>query len=396
MGSHFTVVRQAKSPWLTAVLRLLPCLLIAVLFLDYGGWLSLLTSAPASGTLSHMKERRTQGSDSHHHAMPPTPMPRVAIGFRSSVVWLERWRNLLHAMATRDDIILFASVWDKEPDEALLSAWMKEPRSTLGSIKFEPGGSVTPGRNRIFQSIYEEEVRRGKRFETWVVCDSDAAFLECYRCPVTRLPNVTGSACCMDYFIRLALDRAYNFSTISTLLAWDEVAPFEAKKDLDVVDRMFHFRDCADAQLQAIHRDLVPVVFPYHEELEEMSIWSSQGMLFRYTSTCAPGANVLPGRNLRQNEQEHVAYNRGRRDQNAEAEIVRLAFPELAEWPINEVASPTLMCLRNQRGVVTLDPSSSHPDVVDWRATEAFRKCLRIKEPWFVQTTGKGVPQAPR
>jgi hypothetical protein len=330
---------------------------------------------------------------------PPTPHsapPRVAIGIRASIAWMEHWRALLNAMKLRDEIALFFSLWKEEADEALVASWRAEPTSPLASVKFEPGVSWTPGRNLVLQSIYAAEVARGKRFESWVIADADAVFVECYRCPVTRLPDVTGAACCMDYFIGLALNRAYNFSTISTIFSWDEVAPFEAQKDADVVDRMFFFRDCADAQLQAVHRDLVPVVFPYHEELEDVSWWSSQGMLFRYTSGCAPGANVLPGRNFRPNGEEHVSANIGKRDQNAEAEIVRMAFPELAESPINEVTTPTLMCLRDQRGVVTLDPSSGHPDVVDWRATEAFKKCLRVKEPWFVQMTGKGVPQAPR
>jgi hypothetical protein len=329
---------------------------------------------------------------------PPKHMPRVAIGIRARPLWMEHWRALLNAMKLRDEIALFFSLWKEEANEALVASWRAEPNSPLASVKFEPTGTYTTGRNMNIRTMYAAEVARGKRFESWVIADADAAFVECYRCPVTRLPDVTGAACCMDYFIGLALNRAYNFSQVSSILAWEEYPPFEAQKNSEVIDRMFMFRDCADGQLQAYHRDIVPVVFPYHEELEDVSWWSSQGILFRYTSGCAPGSSVLPGRNLKPNEQEHVPYNRGERDIGREAALVRDTFPELADFPLNQATNPAFFCQDQsaQRGVVTLDPSSGHPDVVDWRATEAFKKCLRVKEPWFVQHAGGGVPQAPR
>jgi hypothetical protein len=322
-------------------------------------------------------------------------MPRVAIGIRASVVWMERWRALLNAMKLRDEIALFFSLWKEEADEALVASWRAEPNSPLASVKFEPGVSWTPGRNLVLQSIYAAEVARGKRFESWVVADADAAFVECYRCPVTQLPEVTGAACCMDYFIGLALNRAYNFSSISSILAWEEYPPFEAQKNSEVIDRMFLFRDCADAQLQAYHRDYVPIVFPYHGELDDISWWSSQGILFRFTSTCGPGNNVLPGRNLKPNLQEHIDYPKNGRDIGREEMLVRETYPELADFPINAAVSPGLMCNTAQRGVITLDPTVHGQGVVDWRATESFKKCLAVRERVFVRVTGKGVPQAP-
>jgi hypothetical protein len=322
-------------------------------------------------------------------------MPRVAIGIRASVVWMERWRALLNAMKLRDEIALFFSLWKEEADEAQVASWRAEPNSPLLSVRFEPGVTVTPGRNLVLQSIYAEEVARGKRFESWVIADADAAFVECYRCPVTQLPEVTGAACCMDYFIGLALNRAYNFSSISSILAREEYPPFEAQKTSEVIDRMFQFRDCADAQLQAYHRDYVPIVFPYHEELEDISWWSSQGMLFRYTSTCGPGNNVLPGRNFRPNLQEHIDYPKMGRDIGREEIVVREAYPELADFPINAAVSPGLMCNTAQRGVITLDPTVPGQGIVDWRATASFKKCLAVRERVFVSVTGKGVPQAP-
>jgi hypothetical protein len=330
---------------------------------------------------------------------PSTPkhMPRVAVAFSGTVVWMERWRNLLNAMnETRKEIALFVSLWKEPPDEAQVASWRAEPNSSLTSVKYEPGGTWTTGRNLLLQTIYEEEVRRGKRFDYWIVADADAAFVECYRCPVTRLPDVTGAACCMDYFVALALNRAYNFSSISTILAREEYPPFEARKDSDVIDRTFQLRDCGDGQLQAYHRDYVPIVFPYHVELDAMSWWSSQGILFRFTSTCGPGANVLPGRNFRPNLMEHIDYPKWERDIGREEMLVRDTYPELADFPINAAVSPNLMCRLPSRAITLDDPTMPGQGVVDWRATESFKKCLRVKEPWFVRTTGKSVPQAPR
>jgi hypothetical protein len=322
-------------------------------------------------------------------------MPRVAIGIRASVVWMERWRALLNAMKMRKDIALFVSLWKEQADEAQVASWRAETDSPLTSVKFEPGLTLNSGRNMVFQSIYAEEVARGKRFESWIIADADAAFVECYRCPVTQLPEVTGAACCMDYFVALALNRAYNFSSISSIVAREEYHLFDEQRDTEAIDRTFLFRDCGDGQLQAYHRDYVPIVFPYHVELDAMSWWSSQGILFRFTSTCGPGAHVLPGRNFRPNLMEHIDYPKWERDIGREEMLVRETYPELADFPINAAVSPNLMCGLPSRAITLNDPTMPGQGVVDWRATESFKKCLAVRERVFVSVTGKGVPQAP-
>jgi hypothetical protein len=116
-------------------------------------------------------------------------------------------------------ITLFFSLWKEQADEALVSSWRAEPNSPLASsVKFEPGVSWTPGRNINIRTIYATEVARGKRFVSWIIADADAVFVECYHCPVTRLPDVTGAACCMDFFIASTAPHLQLYYYIDNLL----------------------------------------------------------------------------------------------------------------------------------------------------------------------------------
>lgn len=107
-----------------------------------------------------------------------------------------------------------------------------------------------------------------------------------------------------------------------------------------------------------------------------------------------PSAHVLPGKNLRFYMGEHIPYNRGDRDVNREAALVRDTFPQLADFPLNAASNPHYYNCLPGIGPRTLDPA--HPDVVDWRSQDGYKKCMQYKEPWFVEKLGKGVPQAPR
>lgn len=174
-----------------------------------------ITAAPASSTPAEVAAPSNS----------PSPSPsarqrqRIAVGVRMSTDWMPKWRDLLLKMKVRKDIALFISIWRGDIDQQFVQDWMNEPESPLVSVKAseqvsaviinhrersvstsvramdcerrysriiyhtfrhpnffacvqaQPGGTWTVGRNWVAESIYEQEVKRGARYDYWSFVD---------------------------------------------------------------------------------------------------------------------------------------------------------------------------------------------------------------------------------
>lgn len=103
------------------------------------------------------------------------------------------------------------------------------------------------------------------------------------------------SCCCFDCLFSDVTLGPYSFATVSVIAdAGAEEAPLAAAAAAasppDATrERVVIHRDCVDSNLQAFHRDAVPLFLPYHTDLDSVSWWSPQAILFHYTSACLPG-----------------------------------------------------------------------------------------------------------
>jgi hypothetical protein len=260
--------------------------------------------------------------------------------------------------------------------------WLLHP---LKEIMTNSTTTWTTGRNVLAQAMYTEEVKRFKQYEAWVFADADSWLMNCARCPTGDL----GAACCWDYMFRDVLLSNYSFATVATMATEVERRSVQHLSNDAMLDNTFIFRDCADAQVQAFHRDAVPILLPYHADLDFSSWWSSQAMLFKYTSGCLPGANVVLGRHLYSQSETHKGYPKGRDFAKENSTVVSL-FP-----PIEDILSRPGMCIDQNDGKIrNIDPLNSQ--LVDWQHSEGFLRCLAAKEPYFIKEIGMDMQPAPK
>ena len=317
---------------------------------------------------------------------PSGIQPRIAVGIQGPADYLHRWRDVFSLMSTRSEVDFFCLIYDGTVNETMVDAWRQEPNSPLKEIITNSTTTWTTGRNVLAQAMYTEEVKRFKQYEAWVFADADSWLMKCARCPTGGL----GAACCWDYMFRDVLLSNYSFATVATLAIGEEPRTLGHLSNDTVVDITFIFRDCADAQVQAFHRDAVPILLPYHPDLDSSSWWSSQAMLFKYTSGCLPDANVVLARHLQSQSETHKGYPRNPRNLTQEGLIVSNLFPSIAD-----ILSRPGMCSEQHGGTMRIiDPL--HPQLVDWQHSEAFLRCLAAKEPYFIKEIGMDMQPAPK
>ena len=318
-------------------------------------------------------------------AGPSGIQPRIAVGIQGPADYLHRWRDVLSLMSTRSEVDFFCLIYDGTVNETMVDAWRQEPNSPLKEIMTNSMTTWTTGRNVLAQAMYREEVKRFKQYESWVFSDADSWLMDCARCPTGDL----GAACCWDYMFRDVLLSNYSFATVATWALEEECRPVEHLSNDTVLDNTFIFRDCADAQVQAFHRDAVPILLPYHPDLDSSSWWSSQALLFKYASGCLRDANVVLGRRFQSQSILHKGYPKGRDFAKENSTVVNL-FPSIAD-----VLSRPGMCNAQHVGKIrNIDPLN--PQLVDWQHSEAFLWCLAAKKPYFIKEIGMDIQPAPK
>jgi hypothetical protein len=355
------------------------------------------------------------------------PLPHIALTVNGRLDLLQQYAITLSMLPaqTRAALTLFFSVYgDHSPGDASAPPHLSLA-GALNGTALAPAelahaaprpaafNSYTRGRNHLWREVYAREVSRGERFTYWVVADADTSRMDCANCPPTRPPDYSSAACCLNNLLGVALvSGEFGFAGVGTSLGQGEAVGMAHLAH----PRTFQLRDCADGMLHAMHRDAVPIYLPYHEEFEDYSIWSSQGILFQFTSACTRGGGAMVGSNLYVYENERNSHSGGAApnpvDWGKNDELIKGLYPGI----FGRVLDPTRQCqapgwiLPNTANVAdsfftflsgvpneaTTATGVRVAPRVRWNETCAFRACLAAREERFVRETGRGVAQAPR
>jgi hypothetical protein len=375
------------------------------------------------------------------HAPSPqaAAAPRIAFVVNGNLEMLRDYVRTLSALpeATRAALCLFFSVYGLEEPERradpaapphlslarALTAGSALAPAVFGHAAARPAAfnSYTRGRNNMWRAVYAAEVARGARFDYWVVADADTHRLECANCArtVDARPDWAQAACCLDNMFGTTLaPGAFGFASAATSLGGDVAAAMAGLEH----PRTFLLSDCGDGMFQAMHRDAVPIFLPYHEEQEDYSIWSSQAILFQFTSGCTRGGSAMLGSNMFVYDNQRNSHSGGATpnavDWGRNDDIIGAAYPAL----VARAMEPARRC---QNPAWAFPPSDSLADAiatfprpaaaaaaavdealtasgvrvrprVRWNETCAFAQCLAARRERFVRETGGGVPEAPR
>jgi hypothetical protein len=362
-------------------------------------------------------------------AAAPHALPRVALIINGRLAALQAYVATLSALplATRGNLTLFLACYGDECAGAAhggapahlalaraLNASALAPAQLAHAAPRPPAfNSYTRGRNYLWRAVYAAEVARGARFLYWAVADADTHRMDCAHCPPTRPPDYSSAACCLDSLFGSALAaNEHGFAGVGTALAPAEAEGMARLRH----PRAFQMRDCTDGQLHALHRDAVPVYLPYHEDFEEHSIWSSQGLLFHLTSACTRGGGAVLGANLRVYDGERNSHTAGASpaavDWAANDALLAALHPRLwgrvldpgrtcqaPGWlfPASGDAGDSFLSFDEGGGGAAVSATGVRvAPRVRWNETCAFRACLAEREARFVRETGGGAPQAPR
>lgn len=363
-----------------------------------------------------------------HHEREPTQFPRVALAVKVTVRHAIEWGHMISALpvSTRANLTIFITVYG---DLGPSGSFTTTPDNNTPLLRlFHNASSLFPaviayfaptitttwtsGRNELFQLMYAHEVSRGEQFTYWVTADGDASHNDCTQCSPTRPPDYSSAACCWDKLLGPTLNSdGLSFAMMGTILAREELPFFgESRSQGDTAKQIHQYvlRDCTDGQTTALHRDAVPLVLPLHEEFDHQSWWTSQALLFAYTSACLRGGCAVLEGNIHVWDNEHSLPNYNAPDVNGMNALLEKENPNL--WgriilPERQCVSPGHVRNNRQDDVIYLASGQSYGETVSnipvaprvrWNDTCAFAICKASRYANFVKKVGKGVQEAPR
>jgi hypothetical protein len=277
-------------------------------------------------------------------------LPEIAFAVQGHADGLRNTMEMYAAMATRAHVTLFLLTWNEPIDcSAVVAASLSAGGPPHAVCVFAPWTSWTTGRNALARAIFHAELARGERYTKWLFADQDTTDgippggIACSQ--ETSIPAHvglgTGAAVCpgssgapaWDAVIRVLLlplrhPFLYFISNVAMPYVDWEAPEHKCPECLTVWPI-----DCADAMVNAFDRDAVAALLPYFFELDPESWWASQEILYHFAEGCFGGTGgVVPG--FYPTTTQHRSYPQGR-PIKAEMEVVRQAFPELFEWPLN-------------------------------------------------------------
>jgi len=366
---------------------------------------------------------------SQQHEPNPTQFPRVALAVKVTARHAIEWGHMISALpfSTRANLTIFLTVYgdlglagsftstrdDKIPLIGLLHNASSLFPATVAYFAPTATTTWTSGRNELLQLMYAHEVERGEQFTYWVTADGDASHNDCTQCPPTRPPDYTSAACCWDTLLGPTLNSdGLAFAMVGTTLATEELPffgePHRSHGSNPSTIRQYFLRDCTDGQTMAFHRDAVPLILPFHEEMDHQSWWASQALLFAYSSACLRGGCAVLEGNIHIWDNEHFLINRNSPDGNEMNTLLERKNPQL--W--GHLIIPERQCaaaehIRNNRqdNIIYLASGDNIGETVSniqvaprvrWNETCAFSLCKKYRHANFIDTVGKGVSEAPR
>jgi hypothetical protein len=150
--------------------------------------------------------------------------------------------------------------------------------------------------------------------------------------------------------------------------------------------------DCGDAAINSFHRDAVHIFLPYITDVDALSWWSSQAILFHLKKGCLAGhGGWLTG--IDPAISQHVSYPHGR-PVAEELAAVRSTYPGLYDSPLHLPSGTPAWSMEFEQG--DCNPSHHsvtylHQDAANASTVQASRSWLT--SPAFLQCTAAALPR---
>lgn len=385
------------------------------------------TTQVSQSPIAMIESTQVSPSPIANHEPEPIPLPRVAVAVTGTLRHAVEWGQMISALpvSTRANLTIFITVYgdpslsgsfttnqnDKIPLIGLLHNASSLFPATVAYFAPTTTTTWTSGRNELLQLMYAHEVSRGEQFTYWVTADGDASHVDCALCPPTRPPDYSSAACCWDKLVGSTLNSdGLAFAVVGTVLSKEELSSFGGTRSNAANATPIHqylFRDCMDAQTQAVHRDAVPIVHPFHEDFDYLTWTASQGMQFAYTSGCLQGGCALIEGDFHVWDNEH-SKSYASFEYSTLWAFLEKKNPQL--W--GHVIIPERICvapghIRNNRqdDIIYITSGQKYGETVSnipvsprvrWNETCAFTLCNASRYHNFIMAVGKGVPEAPR
>ena len=352
------------------------------------------SSVPTS--LKDVKEAMGDVSQNAHLAhwwkpwAAPAVLPLVALAVQGKPSGLLQVVATYTNMAMRANVTLFLlSYGDPFDCSAVVAASVAAGGPPHAVCLHAPASTWATGRNALARAIFHAERARGTMFKTWVFADDDAVAEGGLICA----DGQGGAEACSgagfhawDALVR-ALVLPLKFPHLYAFVRAVGSPPKSRHTACPTCVTRLSV-DCGDAMVHAMDRGAVPVLLPYFTDLDSTSWWSSQASMFHVIVGCLGGhGGLIAGFDLV--NAAHSTYPRGRPFE-AELEVVRRAYPQLAEWPLNITHSPRRRFVQGDcagRGASWRRfDGSSRSDVSDsskWAASPEFSACYRAALPRF-------------
>lgn len=285
---------------------------------------------------------------------------------------IQKWISMRENMIKKHHVTLFLLTFDKPFNTSL--------ETNIVNV-FAPDSTWTSGRNLLLRTVLQYEEKATVTFKYIVFADNDVLDRNCIRLQACRGMETADMSCCYDA-LTLLLTSPIEYAVVAFFGPW-------AISD-DIGFAIFH-TDCADANLNAFHRDSFEVLLPYFENMDARSWWHSQGFMFNVIAGCVPGfavhANIFDESSSSGEHSSH--YPRGR-DEASETEIKTKVFDKfgLCMTPLEcDKVFQQGDCTGHQLSYD--DPIVFPGDTGHWKTTNRFKLCsskLKARYDSFVKT----------
>ena len=287
--------------------------------------------------------------------------------------WIDLIADLQHSYP-RAAIRLIFAVYGNDSTENNLANGLEKLKATI--LKVETG-TWTTGRNTLAAAAHDLEIRLEMRFKYWLFSDQDASLI----CSTeTKQPPTTSDHACWRSLVTFLLRPTMHAPAVAIRfggqLASINVSSAESTSTVALTPQF-------DAILNIFHRWSVPIVMPYIPDLDSLSWWNSQGLLFSVMEGCFTYGGLVPlGFAVR--NPEHAPYPRGRVNLTKEREVLSEVYGpyNLTNWPINAnhlQQSDQFMYVRGPFDIGSLGPD----ELMLWPFSSRTKACFQGLKPRF-------------
>ena len=209
---------------------------------------------------------------------------------------IRNWKKVILNNSSLSHVHMIMGVFD-EPVESLQC----DEQDKMLCISVQ-GTTWTSGRNALARAALEWESQRQLKFTYWTFADADIQ-LSCLLEGSLELQIRDECFSSYDSFL-----RTINMPVVGTI----QLGQYRAYSD-----SMMSSLEAFDAAFNSFHRDAVKILLPYLTDLDAVTWWSSQALLWFRLRCFAPLYAVAP-LHIFYNNPEHNDYPRNKRDRTRE------------------------------------------------------------------------------